>query len=255
MNMKYKQYSPETWARIEASIDRALAQDSAPVAAFDADGTLWDTDLGEGFFRYKIDRKLVSLPEDPWNYYVQLKKKNGDPREAYLWLAQILKGQTRDQAQTWAKEAVESSHPLPIFPEQQKLIHLLKSKGVQVYIVTASIKWAVEPGSHALGLTHDDVIGIEVQTPDGTVSDQVKGIITHREGKPQALLNATGGKKPFLCAGNTMGDLELLEASTDLRIAVSASTPDDKLYKTEIELQELAKKRGWIAHRFVEGAG
>src|SRR5688572_24129583 len=143
--MKYKQYSPELWRAVETAIDKALAQDHAPVAAFDADGTLWDIDLGEAFFMYKIDRRLVPLPEDPWDYYVQLKKRNDDPREAYLWLAQILNKLPFEKVQKWAMEAVQAAHPLPIFPDQKKLIELLRSRGVRVVIVTASVKWAVEP--------------------------------------------------------------------------------------------------------------
>ena len=60
------------------------------IAAFDADGTLWDTDLGEGLFQYQIDHKLVALPEDPWGHYNWMKANVGNP-QAYLWLAQICK--------------------------------------------------------------------------------------------------------------------------------------------------------------------
>lgn len=251
MGMKYKLYPSEIWSHIHASIDKALLQNPRPIAAFDADGTLWDTDLGESFFRYKIDRNLVELPEDPWNHYFELKKKHGDPRTAYLWLAQILKGQKIDQVQTWAQESVKALAPVPVFEEQKKLIETFKSRGVQVYIVTASIKWAVEAGAALVGLTPDDVIGIETDVQDGVVTDRPQGIITHREGKAEALLHATGGKKPFFCSGNTMGDLELLECSTDLKLAVSAASRDDRIFRTEDDLQKLAMERGWLHHRFI----
>ncbi|HRO68145.1 MAG TPA: haloacid dehalogenase, partial [Pseudobdellovibrionaceae bacterium] len=101
--------------------------------------------------------------------------------------------------------------------------------------------------------TSDDVIGIETAVQDGTVTDQAHGIVTHREGKTEALLHATGGRRPFFCAGNTMGDLELLECSTDLKLAVSAASRDDRLFKTEDELQKLAEERGWLHHRFIVG--
>src|SRR5688572_23456852 len=139
--MKYKQYSPELWSALEQSVERALQRDPHPVAAFDADGTLWDMDMGEGFFQHKIDRKLIPLPADPWDHYFGLKKKNGDPKEAYLWLAQILKSVSLDQARRWAQDAVDAIRPVPVFPDQKKLIELLRARGVRVYIVTASIKW------------------------------------------------------------------------------------------------------------------
>lgn len=251
--MNYKSYPPELWTAVETAVDKALALDSSPVAAFDADGTLWDTDLGETFFRHKIERKLVPLPDDPWNYYVELKKKNGDPREAYLWLAQILNSVPLERVKEWAEDAVIANHPLAIFPDQKKLIELLLGKGVRVYIVTASVKWAVEPGARLLGLTDENVIGIETSVEDTLVTDRQKGIITYRQGKADAILEVTGGKRPFLCAGNTMGDFELLQLSSDVKLAVSAAARDDKLFKTEDELQKKARSLGWLTHRFIEG--
>ncbi|RYZ89118.1 MAG: haloacid dehalogenase, partial [Proteobacteria bacterium] len=202
--MKYKDYSKETWEQIGTALDFALAKDAEPVAAFDADGTLWDLDLGETFFHYQIDNKLVPLPPDAWEYYQQLKKKNDDPSEAYLWLAQINKGQTLEQVRQWASLAVAEQKPVPVFEEQRKLIQMFRDKGVRVYIVTASVKWAVEPGALLLGLTADDVIGIETTVEDGIVTETQKGLITYHMGKVEALLERTNGKKPFFASGNTM---------------------------------------------------
>lgn len=249
--MKYKAYSTEMWDRIYTALDFSLAKDSEPVAAFDADGTLWDIDLGETFFNYQIDNKLVELPPEPWNYYQELKKKNGDPTEAYLWLAQINRGQNLETVRAWAEESVRQQAPLPIFEEQRKLVDLLKSKGVQIFIVTASVKWAVEPGAKLLGLDADSVIGIETTVNDGIVSGQQKGIVTYQMGKVEALLDRTAGKKPFLTVGNTMGDFQLLNTATDLAMAVSAANQDDGLFKTEADLQKIAQQKSWLHHRFI----
>ncbi len=252
--MKYKQYSPEIWTKLNSAIEQATAADPHPVAAFDADGTLWDTDFGENYFHHKIDHKLVPLPEDPWNYYVELKKKNSDPRTAYLWLAQILKGIPLETARKWAVDAKRAHAPTPYFPDQQKLIELLLSKGVHVYVVTASVKWAVEPGALELGIPLENVLGVETAVHAGHISDQAAGTMTYRQGKAEAIARATGGKKPFLAAGNTTGDLELLESATHVRLAVSAAARDDRLFKAEDELAKIAKDRGWLSHRWVEGA-
>lgn len=248
--MKYKNYSSDLWAQIHKSMDRILQQDSQPVAAFDADGTLWDLDLGETFFQYLIQDKLVSLPTDPWEHYEALKKKPAGPQEAYLWLAQILKGHSLAQVQEWASKAVQEMNPLPIFPEQKKLIELFTSAGVKVFIVTASVKWAVEPGAKLLGLSHDQVLGIETESDGGLITDRQKGLITYRQGKADALLKITNGKKPFFSTGNTFGDLALLELSTDIKLAVTSTVPDDRLFRSEQELFTEATQRGWLKHRF-----
>ncbi|MFM6929662.1 MAG: HAD family hydrolase [Bdellovibrio sp.] len=247
--MKYKDYSSDIWNSINATLDQVLKEQPQPVAAFDADGTLWDIDLGENFFQYQIDHNLVQLPSEPWEHYQNMKA--ADPRKAYLWLAQICQGHTLKEVQRWAKDAVHSSSPIPFFSEQQKLIELFRSRGVKVYIITASVKWAVEAGAELLGLSHESVIGIETESDNGLISDRQKGLITYRQGKVDALLQKSQGLLPFFASGNTMGDFQLLQSATHLSLAVSAAPDDDKLFKTEQELAAEAKQKGWLRHRFI----
>ena len=219
------------------------------VAAFDADGTLWDTDLGEGLFRYQIDHKLVPLPADPFGHYNWM-KANVSNTAAYLWLAQICKDVPITQVRAWAEAAV-ASQPLPIFEAQEKIIAKLKSLDVEVYIVTASIKWAVEPGARRLGLTDEQVLGIETEVVDGVVTEKQKGVITYREGKSAAILAHTRGVVPYFTSGNTEGDKWLLEGSSALRLVMSAEPEGSENWPTESKMLALAEAKGWYSHRFV----
>ena len=248
-NVKFKDYSAEVWQKINSTLDQVLQRDENPVAAFDADGTLWDTDLGEGFFDFLIEQKKVPLPVDPWTHYENLKAQ--DLPKAYLWLAQILQNQSLETVRKWAEEGVGKLNPVPVFGPQKQLIDYFLMKNVQVYIVTASVKWAVEPGAELLSLAKENVIGIETEIVNGKVTDKQKGVITYRQGKVDALLEKTHGKKPFFASGNTEGDQELLLSATHLSLAVSAAHRDDKLFKTESKLQKLAETKNWLSHRFV----
>lgn len=247
--MKYKEYSQHIWNHTEQTLEQVLKSDPNPIAAFDADGTLWDTDLGEIFFHYQIENKLVALPDSPWEYY--LKTKAVDPCKAYLWLAQICHGFKLKEIQEWAANAIEKAAPLPIFLDQQRLIQLFLERGVTVYIITASVKWAVEPGAILLGLKHDNVIGVETLTEGEIITETQKGLITYKQGKVDALLAKTAGKKPFFASGNTMGDYQLLESATHIKLAVSAAPENETLFKTELELQKIAQSEGWLSHRFL----
>lgn len=220
------------------------------VAAFDADGTLWDTDLGEMLFGYQVDNKVVPLPEDPWGHYNYLKDEVSHP-EAYLWLAQINNGVALTKVREWAEKAVAAHSPLPVFEEQKRILQKLKELEVEVYIVTASITWAVEPGARRLGLREDQVIGIETEVQNGIVTDKQKGVITYREGKAAAILARTGGVAPYFCAGNTEGDKWLLECSSALRLVMSANPESNENFATETRMIALAKERGWFHHRFL----
>jgi len=247
--MIYKDFSLEVLKKIKLALDEAKRFSARPVAAFDADGTLWDTDLGEAFFDYLIESKKVVLPDEPWTHYKNLKKQ--DHRIAYLWLAQICKDLKLETVQGWADQCIAELKP-PIFEAQKNLIDLFKDSGVQIFIVTASIKWAVEPGARLLGLTNENVIGIETAVENGIITDLQKGPITYRQGKVEALLEKTNGQIPFYCSGNSEGDQELLASSSSLAMAVSACRRDDSLFKSENHLLKLATSKGWLTHRFVE---
>ncbi|MEQ1722205.1 MAG: haloacid dehalogenase-like hydrolase [Pseudobdellovibrio sp.] len=249
--MNYKSFPIEYWAEIEKTISDLKSNNEDLFAAFDADGTLWDIDLGENFFQYQIDHKKVPLPADPWTHYLEMKKINNDPRDAYAWLAQINRGLSESEVLKWAANAFSEVAPNPIFSEQKKLITLLLKNSVKIYIVTASPKLAVVPGAIAMGLSAENVIGVETEVVNGIITDNKIEPITYRQGKVDALLKKTGNVKPFLCSGNTIGDYELLNNSTHIKLAVSAASRDDKLFKSENELLTKAIENNWWRHRFI----
>lgn len=247
---KYLDFTSDVWKHIENEIERYLNLHEGPhYAAFDADGTLWDIDAGETFFKYQLDHsQLKGLPEDPWNHYHHWKEL--DPRSAYLWLAQISKDHSLAQVRHWGRACLKSNPNWPIYPSQKKLIQFLRSRGIRVYIVTASIKWAVEPFVELLGLHYDDVIGVETKIESGIVTDIINGRITWKEGKAETLLEKTQGVAPLFCSGNTMGDVELINCSQLLKMAVHCSSPGDELYETELSLQKIARENFWLTHSF-----
>lgn len=254
--MKYKNWSDLIWQKLNTALQQELedcnANKTQPVAAFDADGTLWNTDLGENFFRFQIaSGQLPNLPADPWGHYVRW-KSGGDPRPAYLWLAQINQGQPFSRVQKWADEAVAQYESLPIFEDQQKWIELLQKAGVEIYVVTASVRWAVIPGARKLGIASDHVLGVETSIEDGRVTDQRAGYMTYREGKAEALQKILGPRRPFFCAGNTLGDLALLQLASRAALAVSTQPgmQTDELIESEGKLRREAEARGWLVHQF-----
>ena len=250
--MNYKNYPSEFWNQIEKTIfDLRQKNDRKLFAAFDADGTLWDTDLGENFFQYQIDHKQIPLPPEPYQEYLDKKAVDNDPRSAYIWLAQINAGENIEQIREWANLAFESIKPKPIFSEQKKLIELFLKNNIEVIIVTASIKWAVEPGARALGLNNDSVVGVETVVENKIITNTPILPITYRQGKVDALLKKTNGIQPFFASGNSAGDIELLECATHIRLAVSAASRDDKLFKSEKELFDIAIEKKWMNHRFI----
>lgn len=249
--MPVNEFPLSLYSHVSQAATRAKDSGRPLIAAFDADGTLWDTDIGEAFFDYQITScSLPGLPPDPWAKYREMKLVNKPA--AYAWLAQINVGQKLSQVRAWAKEAVDRRPDgLPIFESQRKLIELLQETGFEIYVVTASVKWAVEPAAARLGIDFDHVLGITTRvSSDGIVEMEPMNPITWREGKAEGLLKATAGRRPVLASGNTYGDIALLDCATDVRIAVSTQSEATELHEEESKLWEEAKGRGWLTHAF-----
>ena len=246
----HSQLKPFPAAKLRALLDDLERQRPVgrAVAAFDADGTLWNTDLGEAFFEYQIKNQLVPLPADPFGHYNWM-KDNVSHTAAYVWLAQVLKDVPLARVREWAEASV-ASRPLPIFEEQLRVIEKLRALEVEIYIVTASIKWAVEPGARRFGLSAEDVIGIETAVVNGIVTDKPHGVVTYREGKSAALLARTGGVAPYFASGNTEGDKWLLEGASALRLVIASAPEGTENFPTESKMQALAEKNSWYAHRY-----
>ncbi len=242
------EFSPTFAAELSAVIEHAAHDTKGrKIAAFDADGTLWDTDAGENFFEYQIQNCGLALPRDPWKHY--LDQKAIDPRLGYLWLAAISKGYPVDVVRRWAAEAIASLDPFPVLKSQHNVIRQLQKLGFEIYIITASVKWAVEPAAAQLGIDRMHVLGVETKVVDGLVTDTPVYPVTWREGKAEALLNATGGVRPIFASGNTDGDLMLLELA-EIPVAVSTQNSPGKLFNQENKLRDEALKRGWRMHAF-----
>ena len=247
--MKNLDFSEDFQNRLESQIEQALKQGAEPVAAFDADGTLWDTDIGENFFQYQITHKHFENYESAWQTYKE--KKSAHPPDAYIYLAQLNAGRPITEVRAFSKACVDSQQPVPIITASRNLIQFLKSRDVEVFVVTASIKWAVEPAAALLGIDQDHVLGVKTAIDqEGLVTTQQDGPITWKEGKATALLEKTNGRSPFLAAGNTLGDIGLLKAATHIPLALSAASLDDDVYESEVELQQLAKPNNWASYRF-----
>jgi phosphoserine phosphatase len=219
-------------------------------AAFDADGTLWDYDIAEIFLQFEIDHKLLAFQSDPrktyWDY------KAHDPRRAYWFLAALHQGVPLATVREWAKAAIKENPP-PVFRTAEKLLNELRALDYEIFVVSASTLWIVEQGAALLGFSPEQCFGVSTAVDEaGLVTDQWVEPITWREGKMQAILQATGGAAPFFACGNTIGDTELLKTSRGLSLAVRTSTSDfhPELISSENLLQEEARKNNWLTHAY-----
>lgn len=250
----YKAFPDQTLQAILKAVDEYQKKFPPPYfAAFDADGTLWDSDVGENFFQYQIEScQLKSLKGiDPWSHYHELKQKH--PPDAYLWLAQICSGFSLGQVRQWAQNAVKVRPP-QVFESQKKLIAELLQRHVQVFVVSASVHWSVEAAMPLVGLPLSSAMGVRTEVTGGIITQKQAGPVTWRVGKVEALMQATKGVPPLFCSGNSSGDMQLLQCSMGERLAIQTqneTTQHQSLHKDEQKLLTLAQEQGWLTHSFI----
>ncbi len=235
--------------KIKDTLLQTIKEVENPIAAFDADGTLWPGDMGETFFRYQIQNNLVELPHKPWDYYINLHSEK--PKDAYLWLAQINKGRNITKVREWAQAAVDEKSNFATFNEQRQIIDLFHENNVPVYIVTASVKWAVEPAAKKFNIPFENVVGIVTKVENDIVTDIQGGPITYREGKVNALLEHTNNVKPFFASGNTMGDISLVESATHHRLTIRSADKLNSNFDSEESLNKISDKNNWFQFNYL----
>ena len=251
--MTHKPFSSSFIDRIISTVHQIHKRAKDPlIAAFDADGTLWDGDVGNLFFRYQVKHSLIKVPQKLLQDYEVLYFH--DPKQALKELVFLNAGHKLSQVRKWAKECYnQHKNDIPIFAPQIELIRTLQDLNVCVYVVTASCRWAVEPFAEVFNVDNDHVIGTELEVKDNIITDRLKRV-THGEGKVKGLLQGTKGVKPFFSIGNALPDKPLLCSASHLRLAIQSTKEIIHLYESEQELKVIAinegPQNGWFHHQF-----
>jgi phosphoserine phosphatase len=109
--------------------------------------------------------------------------------------------------------------------ESVDLIHALLERRFDVWGVSGSNKWSVEPVFSRFGIPEERVIGIELEVRDGLLTEQTSGPIPIRAGKIDALRFRTE-RIPLLAASDSKNDIPLLLYSAGLRIRINSRKRD-----------------------------
>ncbi|HSA32118.1 MAG TPA: haloacid dehalogenase-like hydrolase [bacterium] len=248
--------------------------------------------------------KKGATPESIFTIYNSQKTPDGqaafaghDPNiteAAYAWLGHLLAGNTPDQIRRVSREIFERQLANPIgatrrigndtiadyiriYPQIADLIDGLKKSGFEVWVVSATPKYIIDPCAALVGIPRERVIGIEnVVGPDGKltydligcgpVKDGENRMITYRDGKrcwintvifgmtagdpfrPNPGSSAEGfgpqadpAKRPRFGAGDSDGDISFLRDTTGLRLFI------DKGKTIEAQREATGNKDGrWL---------
>jgi phosphoserine phosphatase len=189
-------------------------------------------------------------------YFGQLAE--GKIAKACSEIVQLFAGFTLAEVRAFAEETCAEELQSPMAPsalggrtvprgirflrETVDIIHALQDRGFDIYAVSGSSKWSVEPVFLRLGVPHDRVIGIDLHDSGGIVSSEARTPIPIHGGKVESL-RSVDSRAPVLVASDSRNDIPLLLLSTDLRIYVNSHRRKTEDFFT---LGEINRDSSWV---------
>lgn len=126
--------------------------------------------------------------------------------------------------------------------ETVDLITAVRDHGFDVWIVTGSNKWSVEPVAHQVGIPADRVIGIELESVDGYLSSRPKHPVPVRANKVRAL-KKLDTRIPLLVASDSLHDIPLWQYSSGVRVFVNTQGVDPEAFFATAKIR---RDESWI---------
>ncbi|HEU4412896.1 MAG TPA: haloacid dehalogenase-like hydrolase [Polyangiaceae bacterium] len=214
-----------------AEARRRLGPDA--LLAFDADGTLWEGDIGFDTFAALTGARAIR--DDALDALSDEARRHGlpagpDPNalarslyEAYLagaypedrvcsMMAWAFAGFRRDECEAFAREVVASAGlARRMQAEVEPVLAWARAEGVAVWIVSASPRASVEAAARALGFDPARVIAVTpAEAPDGTLLPRTLEPMPYDQGKADLLRRATGDAPVLAAFGNGAFDAPML---------------------------------------------
>jgi phosphoserine phosphatase len=203
--------------------------------------------------RVEIDRRfrvLTDLSEEERNhhpdfgpfadillsrYFDQIAR--GDVEKACTDIVRLLAGFTLEEVRaiagaTYADELLSpigkrhlGSRQLPkgirYLREAVTLINALRERDFDIWAVSGSNRWSVEPVFRALGIPHERVIGIDLFEESGILLPRTWQPVPIRAKKVELLKRHTS-IQPLLVASDSRNDIPLLLYSNELKVLVNS---------------------------------
>ncbi|BDD11623.1 haloacid dehalogenase (plasmid) [Fulvitalea axinellae] len=224
---------------IEKSTDKnspTFVPEEDRIACFDNDGTLWSEKPFYFQLFYIIDRVKATADQHPeWkntqpykaileNDLAQLKKT--DVHQLLELVQNTLAGSTpaeyKEMVKAWMATA---QHPTKhkrfdqlVYQPMLELLDYLRANGYKTYIVSGGgVDFMRATLTNVYGIPSEQIIGSSLKTKFNSENGNYSitrlpkiGFIDDKDGKPLNI-NTIIGKKPTFCAGNSDGDLPMMQ--------------------------------------------
>lgn len=201
---------------------------------FDADGTLWRGDVGEDLLRFLSANG--ALGHRSRGAYGEYERRLGrTPRDAYAFAVEVMAGLDETELAATCQRFFDERYAGRVHWFVRPMFEALHRAGHELWVVSASPKWVVEPGVRAVGGRSERVLAVSCAIDDGRLSGRVDEPLPAGVGKVEAL--ERHGVVPALAWGDGAIDVELLASATKAVVV----KPRGRLTVLAAE----AGRRGW----------
>jgi phosphoserine phosphatase len=204
------------------------------VVVFDCDGTLWSGDAGEGFFRWELQRGVVSDEVERWALprYADYKAGKVDEDTMCAEMVTMHRGLTEKEVQRAATDYFDQNFVAQVFPDMRELVRSLQQASSDVWAVSSTNVWVIRAGMKHYGIPDNRILAATVRVENGIVTDRVLRVPSG-QGKPNAIRDVVR-KTPEAAFGNSRWDADMLKMA---RHAFAVNPNPD--------LERTARQHGW----------
>ena len=209
---------------------RALADRGPGIAAFDADGTLWEGDVSEDFTLWMIGEG--HFDGSLWPVYEHVNRR--DPAAASVQILQFYRGMELRRLRLLVEQFWQAFPDRAWLPPVRAVCRWAHARGMRSHVVSATPAPVLAPLRRHLPIDH--VHGLELEVDErGRCTGRVAGVPTIGDGKAERL-RAMAEDPVLLAVGNSVLDIPMLRLSVGVAWAVNPDTA----------LREAAAREGWL---------
>lgn len=217
-------------------------------AVFDFDGTLIKGDIEEAFLCYLLSKNYnLEYSWDEYNHLLEL----GEYKKAYIDMKQSFSKLSIPQLKIEINNFLNENIDLIKFKQNDKdynykypivnyslyqIVKFLEENNFGIFVISASLEMLVQEAGFAwFGINKENIAGMRLKPiDDNTLSNEIIDIVTIGAGKVEALKQYFNIERPFLVAGDSISDLELLNSVQDNGIKIIVGKNQKLLEKTEL---------------------